>query len=189
MIAAVTAALGAALVGCGTDGEGGAPGGGAAGDPLQPRIEAAPGAYHLGDSFEGLPLAAVLPPPQGPGTGTTFVYGDCEVPPDPETGLTEGGCPAPLEIQTWSICERPPSGRDAFERFRGALARWGSDRPGLFSRHEVYTGRDSVAIFANDPDLARRAAEQMWPAGGERGGALPAPPAGTAQGRLGCGRR
>lgn len=52
--------------------------------------------YYVGDSFEGLPLTAII---GNPSRNLTFIYGDCDIP----IGIDPGGCPPPLEVQN-EVC-------------------------------------------------------------------------------------
>jgi hypothetical protein len=47
--------------------------------------------YYLGDSFDGLPLTAII---GDPSRNLSFIYGDCEIP----IGIDPGGCGPPLEV-------------------------------------------------------------------------------------------
>jgi hypothetical protein len=111
-------------------------------------------AYFVGLSFRDLPLAEVLVPPSGAGNSTSFIYGDCEP-------AGDAGCAPPLEIQTWSICDRfpDPPARSRLVDVRGAKAEFDPDE----GRVEIYTGSKAAVIFADDPDLAKGAAEELKP--------------------------
>jgi hypothetical protein len=58
--------------------------------------------FYVGTTFEGLPLTHAANYPAESPLETTFIYGDC----DPGGG--DGGCPAPLEIQS-AICADGPT--------------------------------------------------------------------------------
>jgi hypothetical protein len=114
----------------------------------------AKGAYFVGYEFSGFPLAGVLVPPNGAGNSTSFIYGDCEPSGD-------SGCAPPLELQTWSICDRHPNdeARSRLTSLRGAKADFA---PGE-SRVEIYTDSKSVVIFSDVAGLAERAAKNVEP--------------------------
>jgi len=112
-----------------------------------------------GDSFEDLPLTAVLrrfdsaeesAPVRANFVG--FLYGSCEPGPD-------SGCMAPLNVQVWAACERNPGG------YSPGLAREGPVTvrgvPAYFyeggRRLELSTGTSTVVIFAHDREQALRA--------------------------------
>jgi hypothetical protein len=84
----------------------------------------------------------------------TFIYGDCEPPPD------EGGCPAPLEIQVFSIEQRPPGIISSMIPCRLVTVR---GAPGAFfgGDLDLYVGDLTVVIFADSRARALRAAEAL----------------------------
>jgi hypothetical protein len=125
------------------------------------------GAYFVGYRFSDFPLLGVLVPPDGAGNSTSFIYGGC-VP------SGDGGCAPPLEVQTWSICDRYPNAqaRSRLIPWRGARAEFARRE----SRIEIYTGRRTVVIFSDNADLARRAAETVKPFDRPRTGSNLAPP-------------
>lgn len=141
-------------------------------------------AYSLGRTFEGLSLSdqnrtctdpepissdvarieAQLPvevrrPREARLNFVSYLYGDCRPPPG------EGGCPLPLEIQTWPRCEREPSDYDighhnplqAKLTMRGVPAHLYEG--GL--RLEVYTGESTVVVFGTDPARVLRAGRAL----------------------------
>lgn len=92
-----------AAVGCGGDAISAdrTPGSSEARDELtiaKAREEQSMPLFWVGQSFEGLPLTAIV----GSRNGAGFVYGACEPPPG-----GEGGCAPPLQIQTVRMC--PPA--------------------------------------------------------------------------------
>lgn len=173
-------------------------------------------AYHASEEIAGLRLNAVLrrcdiPFPGEPVRANfiSFIYGDCTPPIDPATGHADGGCAAPLEIQTWPACERTWADYDLGSYFAPSAGP-PSQRRGVpaiafdqGTRLELYPGRSTVVIFAGDPAIASRAAdalrtlppdatpasaranpENLRESGG--GGNLPAPAAGAMEGKLSC---
>lgn len=146
-------------------------------------------AYHLGTSFEGLPLTAAPDArggPAGGNPGVDFVYGTC----DPGGGLfADGGCAPPLSVQTWSACERSIAGLDVPYRrmtVRGVPAAAVDGD----TRLEVQTGDVTVVVFATTRHLAWRAAHGLRSLDGRIAPRqeLPAPVAGALAGRpAGCG--
>jgi hypothetical protein len=136
--------------------------------------------YYLGESYRGLPLTSAG---LGPGSGNglrrswSFIYGDCT----PPAG-SDGGCAPPLEVQNWSICTRFP-------------ALYPGPTPNTSPMHgaetlpaggglDVYTGETTVVIFGRDKPAAvrslTRVEDETLP------GELPAPAAGSLEGRLSC---
>ncbi|MGH3042569.1 MAG: hypothetical protein ACRDNG_12675, partial [Gaiellaceae bacterium] len=137
-----------------------------------------PAPYFVGETFEELPLTAIL----GRTLPLSFIYEDCEPPPD------EGGCPAPLEVQV-SLIERLPPGmisemiecrRVTVRGVEGAFV--GAD--GL----HLYVGNQTVVIFADSAARALRAAEALRPADADRatGEDLPAPSVDVEAGLARC---
>jgi hypothetical protein len=149
-LAVVMAVAGAAIVLIGSDDD--------AGSSVSAVPAEARDGYFVGSSFRDLPLTEVLVPPNGAGDSTSFIYGDCEL-------AGDAGCAPPLEIQTWDICDRfPATARvSRLTGLRGALAQFA---PGE-ERAEVYTGTKAVVIFG-DADLARRAIDELRPAGAQQ---------------------
>jgi len=148
--------------------------------------------YFLGQSFEGLPLTAVLRRRERPVRGepvranfVSFLYGDCQP-------VDENDCALPLEAaQNWPLCERSPAlyteaGRPLVGKrltVRGVPARIFEDG----TRLELYTGRTTVVLFGR-PDQIRRAAAKLRPANarGKPGDRLPPPAPGGIEGKLPC---
>jgi hypothetical protein len=153
--------------------------------------------YFLGQSFEGLPLVAKLRRLSKPGRGEAFgadfysyLYGQCSL-----NAGEDGGCPAPIEVQSWAACKRnlsvytlTPDGKPLPRKqfvLRGVPA-------ALFeegNRLEVYTGTTTIVIFGNDPKQIRRAADQLRTLKGsppKPGEPLPPPADGALQGTLPC---
>lgn len=141
--------------------------------------------YHLGPSFEGLPLTAAPDARGGPASGNPavdFIYGTC----DPPGGLfrNEGGCTPPLSVQSWSACERYIALLDISYRqmrIRGVPA---ADVDGD-TRLELQTGDITIVIFANTRERARRAADALRSLDGGVGPEedLPPPVRGALSGR------
>lgn len=140
--------------------------------------------YHLGSSFEGLPLSAAPDSGGGPATGNPavdFFYGTC----DPSGGVfDEAGCTPPLSVQIWSACERYIRGLDVPYRslkLRGVPA---ADVNGDI-RVELQTGDVTIVIFASKLDQALRAANALRSLDGriKPGQDLPPPVNGALSGR------
>jgi hypothetical protein len=119
--------------------------------------------YAPGDSFEELPLTAVLrrfdseaesAPVRANFVG--FLYGSCQPGPD-------SGCMPPLDVQVWAACERNPmvySPELATEgpvTVRGVPAYFYEDG----RRLELSTGTSTVVIFARDREQALQAAAAL----------------------------
>jgi hypothetical protein len=124
---AATALAGVLLAGCGGgDNATGQAIGGASesiSSPSELPAEAR-GAYFVGFEFSDFPLAGVLVPPNGAGNSTSFIYGGCEP-------AGDSGCAPPLEVQTWSICDRYPDAeaRSRLTSLRGAEAEFDEANP------------------------------------------------------------
>ncbi len=150
--------------------------------------------YWLGTSFEGLKFTKKIRRLEKPARGETFgadfvtyLYGTCK--PD-----SDGGCPIPLEVQSWAACKRnlsvyslTPDGRPLpHERLkiRGVPAALFEDG----TRLEIYTGETTVVIFGSAEAQLKRAADAMRPVSGhgKPGSPLPAPAPGALTGKLRC---
>jgi len=144
--------------------------------------------YYAGEEVGGNQLETILgngdweesPSPRS--LSFTFVYGDC----DPPDGLfAEGGCAPPVQIQTYSICNRNLgmySGRQKAFDVKGAK---GSTNGGGL---EVFTGRTTVVIFGGGSlkrikstvGKLRRVGEEVSPR------RLPPPVPGGVWGKASC---
>jgi hypothetical protein len=140
--------------------------------------------FSLGTSFEGLVLTAQLRRCDAPrfpdpfrANYISYVYGDCDplegVGPDyPADQVTpDVGCAPPLEGQSWPVCERNPARYQAdlppdlaaaaapTERLsvRGVPAAVYDDGQVL----EVYAGTTTIAIFGDDLEQMKRAAQLL----------------------------
>jgi hypothetical protein len=164
--------------------------------------------FSAGPAVEGLPMNAAVrrcdvaaPKDEKPANYLTYVYGYCETP-----AKDDQGCAPPLQIQTWPACQRnkagysfdgkpvpsreiPPKGGAMVTEFKLAGE----------SRLEVYTKSSTVVIFAERPELAKKAIEFLRPqktgnppatrADDLRGSTpkeLPPPTDGASEGRLQC---
>jgi hypothetical protein len=156
------------------------------------------GAYSLGPRFEGLPLTAAKrvchvarpgAPPQMRSNAVNYIYGTCKPP------MGDGGCAAPIAVQTWPYCERPVlmpthhNPRSGRVDVRGAPADIFED--GL--RLEVYTGNSTVIIYGLDRAQVLRAGRALVKApvrpsapvsAGDTSAPLPPP---QQPGSVGCG--
>jgi hypothetical protein len=119
--------------------------------------------WWLGESFDSLNLAYVLPFTNGDGSSEVdrigFIYGTCTQP----TG-SEGGCAPPLSLQIEPLCKTLPEMIMGFERsdlfdFRGAKALWVDER-----QLGVWTGDSAVFVFGSR-DRILRAADVIVPLG------------------------
>src|SRR6266540_1296382 len=133
----------------------------------QLRRASAPPTYFLGTRYRGLPLTGIVG-----GLGrTTFIYGTCRIQPGQE------GCAPPLELQHWSLRERPPwkfpAGTSCrLVHVRGVAAAAFASSGGL----EVYLGNRVVVVFGRTLAAMRRAVVALRPVK-PGSGQLPAPPA------------
>ena len=115
--------------------------------------------YYAGDSFEGLPLTAVLRRVDETTSYISFVYGDCEAGGDL-------GCAPPAEIQVWPACLRrlasydgaPPFGPVPEETTVRAVRAASFDDG---RRLEIQTGGSTVVVFARARDEALRIAAAL----------------------------
>ena len=128
--------------------------------------------FSAGPAVAGLPLSATVrrcdtdaPAYEAPANRITYIYGHCETPPEGETG-----CAPPLEVQTWPACQRNRAGYS----FEGEplpyreLPRHGAAEVvefdfALENRVEVYTKSSTIVIFADSPELGRKAVEFLTP--------------------------
>ena len=150
--------------------------------------------YWLGDSFEGLPLAAVTRRTDARVDGESvradfvgFVYGDC-------VARDESGCAPPLEVQVWPACERTladytltPSADPLPHEptiVRGVPAAYFEE--GL--RLELYAGDVTIVVFGLDRTRIQRAAAALRAANAlaGHGPMLPRPVPGAIEGELTC---
>lgn len=148
------------------------------------------GVYYAGKAVAGLPLEAIngdngeRPQRQ---MGWTFIYGDCDA--SPSGPFDEGGCATPLQIQVFSTCRRWFSAhfreRGLYE-FRGAKATGGGGRYEL-APMEIFTGRSTVVIFANEKPVLKAAARQLREVhSAQPPSRLPPPAPGSLRGKLPC---
>jgi hypothetical protein len=111
--------------------------------------------YWLGPYFAGLEWTGLTEPSLP--TDRTFSYGDCE----PPEG--EGGCSLPVQVQNWTSCERNPVGLDSvpYEVYR---VRGGGIAAGYESTSvDVGTGRQTVTVFTNEPELVGAVVREVRP--------------------------
>jgi hypothetical protein len=129
--------------------------------------------YYAGDEVAGHPLEEVI--------GHFFLYGRCDPPP-----TTDAGCPAPLSIHNYDICDWPPSFNDGpLHDFRGAKAR--GDGTSIEDPMEIFTGHTTVKIGSEDAELTKAAAAALRTVHQSRPPSrLPPPASGSLQGKLPC---
>lgn len=129
--------------------------------------------YALGGDFRGLPLVHVERVCYGPLKGeevrpnyATFIYGTCK---NAEAGDDSAGCAPPLEVQTWSICDRHPS---LYETQEGTslLGPVDDSRRGVPSavldrgtRVELFTKDATIVVFSDSSEVAEAAVQQLHP--------------------------
>ncbi len=132
--------------------------------------------YYAGDEVAGHPLEEVF----GEEGGGVFIYGDCET-----TGEYGEGCPPPLQIHNYDICDWPPSfNKGPLYDFRGAKARGGgrSNEDPM----EIFTGRTTVKIGSEDALTKAAAAALRTVRQARPPSRLPPPAPGSLQGKLPC---
>jgi hypothetical protein len=166
-------------------------------DPVGVREFRAFPLFWVGESYAGLPLAAITRRRPEPGADTTdyvsFLYGSCRPPPG-------GGCAPPLEIQVWPACVRtladyrltPFSGEPLPHEMlvvRGVPSAFFHESTAS-SRLELYTGRVSVVLFGTGRDRLVAAAAAIRGVNVEARPEEPLPPPvpGALAGELSCGR-
>jgi hypothetical protein len=151
------------------------------------RFDAFP-VFFAGEEVAGLPLENVVGEDwRRPRAQTwTFTYGDCDPPPG------EGGCSAPLQIESQSTCKRWAAALNQSHKlysFKGAKARGGAGRYEI-SPMEIFTGRATVVIWGYEKALVRAAARALRKVGAsgpqER---LRAPVPGSLGGKLPCQKK
>lgn len=139
--------------------------------------------YYSGASVAGNSLKEVSgdPAEQKDKRDTTWVliYGTCKDPP------AEGGCQVPLQIHNYSICARWEGVREArlFD-FRGAKAtRPTGGGPAVL---EIFTGRTTVTVSAENQDVLDSAAQALRGVRQRHPTSLPPPVPGSLTGKLPC---
>lgn len=139
--------------------------------------------YYSGVSVAGNTLREVSgdPAEQKDKRDTTWVliYGECKDPP------AEGGCQVPVQIHNYSICARWEGLRDArlFD-FRGAKAtRPTGGGPAVL---EIYTGRTTVTVSAENRNVLDSAAQALRGVRQRHPTSLPPPVPGSLTGELPC---
>ena len=139
--------------------------------------------YYSGASVAGNSLTEVSGDPAGHkdkrDTAWVLIYGKCKDPP------AEGGCQVPVQIHNYSICARWEGLREArlFD-FRGAKATRPTGRgPAAL---EIYTGRTTVTITAENRNVLNSAAQALRGVRQEHPSALPPPVPGSLRGELPC---
>lgn len=141
--------------------------------------------YWSGESVAGNDLVEVMGDPtlheDERETTWIFIYGECKDPPD------EGGCPPPLQIHSYSTCERwaslGPNEPKLFD-FHGAKA--SKPFPGGGAGLEIFTGRTTVTFHAESQDLLDAATRALRTVHQKRPGPLPPPVPGSLKGELAC---
>ena len=141
--------------------------------------------YWVGRSFEGYPLTHV----ERIGNQVMLIYGDCEI--EDQGWFSDGGCPAPVEIQHRPIGGSNPN---VYRRMNGAP--WGCGEPirgAPTSRDDginLYTGGWELTLYATSRRQTVRLAEALRPLNGpgEPGEPLAAPALDVGWG-LGCDAR
>jgi hypothetical protein len=149
------------------------------------RFDAYP-VYYAGKEVAGFPLVYATGEdrqidPDSRSSAWFFVYGHCVDPPD------EGGCAPPVQIHSYSTCERWAGGSTYGHRlydFRGTKARWGGVDIG--NSMEIFTGRTTVTI-GGDPEVVKAAARALRLVdSGQPPASLPPPVPGSLAGKLPC---
>jgi hypothetical protein len=136
-----------------------------------PNVKYSP--YSLGPSYAGLPLtySAVVcnQPPSGAGPAVPFtdvIYGTCHA-------VSDAGCPAPLEIQSWPECQRnygSYSKGSLDQQMNPSVLTTIGALPSLpaavfdgGSRLEMYTGDTTVVLFGDNASQLMTTASALVP--------------------------
>lgn len=128
--------------------------------------------FSAGPTVAGLPVSATVrrcdvaaPAHETPANRITYMYGRCETLPEDEVG-----CVPPLEVQTWPACQRSLADYSFEGRplpFRQLPKHGGAEVVefdfALERRIEVYTKSSTIVIFADSPELGRKAVEHLSP--------------------------
>ncbi len=135
--------------------------------------------YYAGDEVGEHQLEEVF----GEEGGGVFIYGHCDPPP-----TTDAGCPPPLQIHNYAICDWPPSFNEEdgpLYDFRGTKARGGGTSNE--DQMEIFTGRTTVKIGSEDVKLTKAAAAALRTVRqSQPPSRLPPPAPGSLQGTLPC---
>jgi hypothetical protein len=150
--------------------------------------------YWAGEEAAGLPLEDIenySAFEENAPAGWDFSYGSCE-----PVGADHPSCAPPLEIQVDSTCKRWAAElvpkRAHLLDFRGAKAFWRGGLPVAGGGEaeagplEIFTGRTTVVVFAPERKVAFTVARQLRTVHQMQPSRLPAPVAGSLQGRLPC---
>jgi hypothetical protein len=117
-----------------------------------------------------------------------FIYGTCEL-----EGEDHPSCAPPIEIQVFSTCRRwfsALSGKRHLYDFRGAKATGGKGGPEGGSPIEVFTGRTTVVIWADNRNILKAAARNLRDVRASKPQLhLPPPVPGSLWGKLACQRK
>ena len=108
--------------------------------------------YWLGPYFAGMRITGT--PDE---TGSTFVYGDCELPEG------EGGCSPPAQVQNASSCARNPIGLDRIPQRVFPLRGGGLAAEYESTAVDVGTGQQTVTVFTNEFELVGAALREIRP--------------------------
>jgi hypothetical protein len=146
--------------------------------------------YYASAEVAGLQLEEILgdPSQNNQRSAFNFIYGTCEL-----EGEDHPSCAPPIEIQVFSTCRRwfsAISGKRRIYAFRGAKATGGKGGVEGGSPIEVFTGRTTVVIWAEDRNILKAAAHQLRDvraAGPQLH--LPPPVPGSLSGKLPCQRK
>lgn len=126
--------------------------------------------FSAGAAVAGLPLVATVrrcdadAPPHEAANYVSYIYGECGIP------KNASDCTSSLQIQTWPACQRsmaeysyqgkPLPHRTLATRGAAQVVEFDFD---IENRIEVYTKSATIVIFADDPDLARKAVQLLRP--------------------------
>lgn len=147
--------------------------------------------YYAGAEVAGFSLEEILgdPSENNQKSAFNFIYGTCEL-----EGEDHPSCSPPIEIQVSSTCHRwfsAITGKRHLYDFRGAKATGLKGTPGPRSPSEgpieIFTGRTTVVIWAEDRNILKTAAHQLRDvraAGPQLH--LPPPVPGSLSGKLPC---
>jgi hypothetical protein len=128
------------------------------------------GVFWAGSSFEGLPMTGsarfceAYDPIMGRNEMVSFDYGDCQ----PDT-TSEGGCVAPLEVQSSPMCERhaslyttgDPAASEPYPYDSATIRGVPAAKFDGGTAIELYTGNTTVSVYGDDPAQVLRLANAI----------------------------
>lgn len=146
--------------------------------------------YYAGAEVAGLQLEEILgdASQDNQKSAFNFIYGTCEL-----EGEDHPSCAPPIEIQVFSTCRRwfsAITGKRHLYAFRGAKATGGKGGIEGGGPIEVFTGRTTVVIWADNRNILKATARNLRDVRvSEPQLHLPPPVPGSLSGKLPCQRK